>query len=841
LGARLSAVVLPAVEDPEDGYNLAHPRYEYEYDDYGNLIAITDKLKQTPDTNQVDANSARYTRFTYNELGQQTSRKLPSGKVETKEYNALGQLIKSIDFKKQVIGYEYNDRGLLAVQAFYDSNSDYPDDPNWQYEFEYDNHGRRVTTDVNSFAGTPPTYKNYYDEQGRVHRIDSPHGTIRYERSDITGQVTSAYTPADSVNTEIDYYYDVIGRLAEVEGDWLNGQDANDIVTSYTYNPVGSLETVTYPNGNVSEYTYNAVNRLTKLTNWQSSAKVTPLSSYTYELSPDGQRTKATEVTEGAETVINWEYDDLNRLIAEDYNAPGDVNDYSHEYVYDIVGNRLERNVVGSDANTTYSYNDNDQLTWETIDSNTITYDYDDNGALVLRDSNDGDDVTYSYDLRGRLAQADIENGPTVEYLYNPDGIRVRATVDGNDIDYIIDPYNHTGYAQVLKEINGVTGTNRVYVTGLDVVAQATGSDTPKYLLYDGHGSVRQLSNNAGAITEKYNYDAYGNLKNFAGAPSTNLLYSGEWRDHHTGLYNNRARWYNPVNGRFNTMDPFGGNDCDPQSLHKYLYAHCNPINAVDPTGQWTVLEILAVVGIGLNLLSFYTHLSSGLREAWHGNYAESRKDFIWALVDLAFLCAPFSGGGPWAVQTAGSVVKNLTVFSKLGIAASALWGYVSMALQVGQTVAEGATGGGSGGGGGGGGGGSDGPPGGEFMEAEGPGKWYKFKYWNELAAKYQSFRNGKPHGWDYWYNKVRFDGWRDGKLLECKWNWKGFVQTRNDEFYGFAKDNILKQAFDQKKAASGLRVVWEFSDKVAADVCRKLLLSEGYHTFEVVYAPMPR
>jgi uncharacterized protein RhaS with RHS repeats len=80
VGARLSAVVLPAVEDPEDGYELIHPRYEYTYDDYGNLITIADKLKQTPDTNQVDANSARETTFVYDHLGNQVSRKLPSGR-----------------------------------------------------------------------------------------------------------------------------------------------------------------------------------------------------------------------------------------------------------------------------------------------------------------------------------------------------------------------------------------------------------------------------------------------------------------------------------------------------------------------------------------------------------------------------------------------------------------------------------------------------------------------------------------------------------------------------------------------------------------------------------------
>ncbi|MHC4867889.1 MAG: hypothetical protein ACYTEX_27780, partial [Planctomycetota bacterium] len=518
MGARLSAVVLPAVEDPEDGYNLAHPRYEYTYDDYGNLITITDKLKQTPDTNQVDANSARYTRFTYNELGQQTSRKLPSGKVETKQYNALGQLIKSTDFKGQVTRYYYDDTnapGRLSCEKYYDNNSIPESQPNLIIDIVHDKLGRRMRVDINDIDNeTLAHYRWWYDEQGRVTTLESPQGFVAYEYHGNTGRQKSVRTPQQEADTKVNYYYDQLGRLGEVNVAKRNNVPVSES-TYYGYNPVGSLAVVDYNNGNVAEYTYNAVNRLTNLTNWQTSAKVTPLSSYTYELSPDGQRTKATEVTEGAETVINWTYDDLNRLIREDYNAPGDANDYGHEYVYDIVGNRLERNVVGDDPNTTYAYNDNDQLTWETTDGNTITYDYDDNGALVLRDSNDGDDVTYLYDLRGRLAQADIENGPTVDYLYNPDGIRVRATVDGDDINYIIDPYNHTGYAQVLKEINGVTGTNRAYVTGLDVVAQATGSNPPKYLLYDGHGSVRQLANNAGNVVANYHYDGYGKALNF--------------------------------------------------------------------------------------------------------------------------------------------------------------------------------------------------------------------------------------------------------------------------------------------------------------------------------------
>ncbi|MHC4639228.1 MAG: putative toxin, partial [Planctomycetota bacterium] len=62
-----------------------------------------------------------------------------------------------------------------------------------------------------------------------------------------------------------------------------------------------------------------------------------------------------------------------------------------------------------------------------------------------------------------------------------------------------------------------------------------------------------------------------------------------------------RARYYNQSNGRFNRVDPYTGNNSDPQSLHKYTYCHNNPINGIDPSGQsflGTTLNVLNVMSI---------------------------------------------------------------------------------------------------------------------------------------------------------------------------------------------------------------------------------------------------
>jgi RHS repeat-associated protein len=87
-------------------------------------------------------------------------------------------------------------------------------------------------------------------------------------------------------------------------------------------------------------------------------------------------------------------------------------------------------------------------------------------------------------------------------------------------------------------------------------------------------------------VTDKYEYDAYGNSFTKQGTTPNNYLYRGEQYDSDLGLYYLRARYYNPSTGRFLSRDPEDGTPTDPQSLHKYLYAGGDPVNRIDPRGR---------------------------------------------------------------------------------------------------------------------------------------------------------------------------------------------------------------------------------------------------------------
>ena len=234
-------------------------------------------------------------------------------------------------------------------------------------------------------------------------------------------------------------------------------------------------------------------------------------------------------------------------------------------------------------ANQAFTYNANDQL-------NTDAYDA--NGNTIGTDGK-----TYAYDGDNRLTS---QNGVEVQIVYDGDGNRVAKTVGGVTTQYLVDTLNPTGYAQVLEEIENGSVVRR-YSYGSDLISQSlkVGPDWQTYFYgYDGHGSVRFLTDASGNVTDRYDYEGFGNLVNQDGTTANSYLYSGEQRDASLGLDYLRARWMKAESGRFQTMDTFNGTRHIPMTLQKYIYANNNPIQFLDPSGQLTLTETMSSVAI---------------------------------------------------------------------------------------------------------------------------------------------------------------------------------------------------------------------------------------------------
>src|SRR5262249_30078139 len=140
--------------------------------------------------------------------------------------------------------------------------------------------------------------------------------------------------------------------------------------------------------------------------------------------------------------------------------------------------------------------------------------------------------------------------------------------------------------AQVLAEYSPAGSLLTSYVYANDLISQTAGPSTTFFHL-DGTGSTRLLTGLTGAVTDTFNYDAFGNLLSRTGTTNTSFLFSGQQFDSALSLYYLRARYYQPSTGRFTARDPSEGDPLAPLTLHKYIYAGCDPVNKSDPSGRF--------------------------------------------------------------------------------------------------------------------------------------------------------------------------------------------------------------------------------------------------------------
>jgi len=283
-------------------------------------------------------------------------------------------------------------------------------------------------------------------------------------------------------------------------------------------------------------------------------------------------------------------------------------------YTYDNNGNTLTSQ-EGSNTAIQYTYNALDEQTGVTGEDLTATYTYYPDGLRKTKTVN-GVTTTYMWD-EDRLVSETVGN-VTTDYFY---GLQLIArnnlipdSVDDDDEGGTTAPTPNPGGDSKAGGPNGGGnhgGSNTV--TYINVI---------EYYLHDGHGNVVKLIDEEDNSVQTYEYDAFGNQLNSNTDDTNPFRYCSEYFDDETSTYHLRARYYNPILGRFSQQDShwnsknsiYGDKEYEDYSARvpdyeaiaqsSNLYAYCanNPVLYKDSSGEvfGTIVD-LASWGISLH------------------------------------------------------------------------------------------------------------------------------------------------------------------------------------------------------------------------------------------------
>lgn len=170
--------------------------------------------------------------------------------------------------------------------------------------------------------------------------------------------------------------------------------------------------------------------------------------------------------------------------------------------------------------------------------------------------------------------------------------------------------YIYDSNGKLIKEV----GENTIeYVYGSEGVIGIKVNDVPYLFRKNVFGDVTHIYNESGALVGKYRYTAFGECIIEIGedgiAGINPIRYRSYYYDDEMGLYYLKTRYYDPVLGRFMTIDDI--QYLDPESINGLnLYAYClnNPIFYIDPSGHFVITigsiitAALITAGIGAGL-----------------------------------------------------------------------------------------------------------------------------------------------------------------------------------------------------------------------------------------------
>ncbi len=249
---------------------------------------------------------------------------------------------------------------------------------------------------------------------------------------------------------------------------------------------------------------------------------------------------------------------------------------------YDPIDNLRSWTLGGVKDLATYVYGTDNRLAEvrNTAGNLVHQFNYDPQGNITNRNT-----VPHDFDYGNRLRAV-----PGIEaYRYDGSGRRVQSTkANGSTTLWMYSQGGQMLFSSKLPAGGGQTTHENVYLGGslvatIDHNWPSNAIIATKYQHTDALGSPVAITNEAGAVIERTNFDPYGGA---VGKVVDGIGYTGHVMDPLTGLTYMQQRYYDQGVGRFLSVDPIAANPNDGQGFNVYQYAANNPYRFMDPDGR---------------------------------------------------------------------------------------------------------------------------------------------------------------------------------------------------------------------------------------------------------------
>ncbi|WP_146108040.1 RHS repeat-associated core domain-containing protein [Actinokineospora auranticolor] len=582
----------------------------------GTAQSTTYRYTATGLMDRITDNAGNTWSYDFDFLGRKTSQTDPDSGTSTVAYDLAGLVTTTTDARGRSLAHEYDDLGRKTATY----SGTVPNPNNKLATFTYDGAtngaGKPYTATRYTADGTFITAVTMYDTAGNPNRqvtqvpaaVTGLNGTYTTNYAYTTTGQVSSITPANGgglPGETISIGYDRFGKPTSAAG-------YNTYVLDSTYTDYGeALQYTLGPSNNKAwlSYDYDAHTRRPigiNLSVQAAAAQSVDDTRYTYDAV--GNITKSINTRGdgvGATTRTQcYGYDALNRLekawtatdacaAAPSSSTVGGPDAYWLSWSFDSIGLRAQqvKHGVGGNGDTTtnYAYQAGKvhalSGTTTTGPSGTTTqsFGYDTAGNTTTRG-----DQTLTWDDEARLSKVTTPTGST-SYTYDADGSQLLRRTATETTLFL------PGQELARDNTTGVVTGTRYYTHNGTRVAQRVGGGNPVYLVGDLQGTSSVAVNSVGFAVTRRTMDPYGNpIGGVTNGPWPNQRgFLDQPVDQTTGLTDMGARKYDPVTGRFLSVDPVLDEN-DPDQLCGYSYASNNPVSKSDATGLMAI-----VIGIG--------------------------------------------------------------------------------------------------------------------------------------------------------------------------------------------------------------------------------------------------